>query len=194
MFLRYLSAGEGGDAKGGVGPRQIKGQGGMLVPREHCWPATMYKLQVRRQNTDLLRFFLLDHAVPVPPGKHLTEISSHLGRDSDAPERAEKGHNTFSSSQTSTTSPAMHAVYLIHHAAVAPVQGTVQSPVCHHRAGWPVHAADQCCSPGKPIHTEKPFIRLLMSRKTTPHERTIDSGVGSRAAWAVQAFGRWPVL
>lgn len=36
MCLRHSCAGEEGDANGSVVLRWMKGQGGVLVPREHC--------------------------------------------------------------------------------------------------------------------------------------------------------------
>lgn len=136
-----------------------------------------------------MEIFLLDQAVPAAPGKNLMEVFSHLGRDSDAPERSERECNTLSSSQISTTSPAAHAVRLTCGAAVFPAEGTMQSQPCHRGEGWLL----QHCSPANPTRAEKPFIQLHMSRKTTSHERALSSGAGSRAAWAARAFGRWPV-
>lgn len=115
-----------------------------------------------------------------------------LGRDSDAPERAGKGCNTFHSSQTSTTSPAT-LLSITHITLPSLPPGGRRRVRRRRRAGWRVRAADQRCGPADPIHAEQPFIRLRMSRKTSPQARAVGCGAGGCAAWAAQAFGRWPV-
>lgn len=112
--------------------------------------------------------FPMNKAVPAPPGKNPTEISSHLGRDSGAPDRAIEGCSTFSSSPIST--------------AACPLRCPSHTPSCDHCWGTVQSLLHHHCWPTNVVCAEKSSIWLRMPAKTASQKRVMGSGAGSHAA------------